>query len=346
MIRFILYILLWAFSILNIQAQNNTQLLNELDSLTSNNYYEKITSIVVSKDGKIVFEKYYNGTNENTLHNTRSATKSITGTLIGSLIKKGELKSEKERASQFFDTKVFQNPDKRKLETTIEDLLTMSSLVECDDWNQFSRGNEERMYLIEDWAAFYWNLPIKGFPAWVSKPKDAKYDRAFSYCTAGTVVLGSIIEKITGSLEKYADENLFKKLNVTDYKWQKTPKGIAMTGGGLGLKSRDLLKIATLYLNKGKYNGEQLISKDWVEKSTTPKASIGIQDIEYGYLFWLSKFGGEDAYYMAGTGGNKIVVVPNLKMVAVLTSTNFRGGGKSINNTKEMLDKYIVPSFK
>lgn len=345
MIRVILYLIIALLSIFKIQCQNN-KLLNELDNLIIENKYEKITSVVISQNNNIIFEKYYNGADKETLHNTRSATKSITSTLIGTLIKNGLLKSEKEKASKFFNVESFQNPDKRKDNITIEDLLTMSSILECDDWNQSSRGNEERMYLIENWSQFYWNLPIKGFPAWKNKPQDSKYGRSFSYCTAGTVVLGEIIENITGSLENYADKYFFQKLDIKNYKWQKTPTEIPMTGGGLALNSKDLLKIGQLYLNNGKYREEQIISENWVKKSTSPKASMEIQDIEYGYLFWLSKFNNEDAFYMTGTGGNKVVVIPSLKMVAVLTSTNFNGGMQSHNNTKEILEKYIIPFLK
>ena len=323
----------------------NNNKIKELDSLIKNNSFKLITSVVIAHKGKLIFEKYYNKATKETKHNTRSATKTIAGTLIGSLIKDKLITSEKEKAYRYFDETTFKNPDARKKEITIEDLLTMSSIVECDDWNQISRGNEERMYLIEDWVQFYWNLPIKGYPEWITKPKDAKYGRSFSYCTAGVVVLGSIIDKASKtSLREYADKKLFSILGINDYHWQQTPKGLPMTGGGLGLKSIDLLKIGQLYLNKGKWNNTQIISDEWVKKSISPKAAMeSFKGYEYGYLWWLKEFGGKKAYFMAGTGGNKIAVFPDLELVVVLTSTNFRGGMQSIQATAQILGDYIIP---
>jgi CubicO group peptidase (beta-lactamase class C family) len=321
--------------------------IEKMDSLVSSNEFKQISSIVIAHNGKVIFENYYNDNNSETKHNTRSATKTITGTLIGTLIEKGSIKSVNEKASKFSKVKNIQYPDNRKNEITIEDLLTMSSILECDDWNSNSRGNEENMYLIEDWVKFYWDLPIKGFPEWETKPKDSKYGRSFSYCTSGTVVLGDIINTITGSLENYAENELFSKMDIKDYHWQKTPTGIPMTGGGLGLRSRDLLKIGQLYLNKGKWNNTQIISEDWVQKSISPKAKIEmIEGYEYGYLFWLAKFDNEMAYFMLGTGGNKIAVFPSLNMVVVLTSTYFDGGMESHNQTAKLLSDYIVPEIK
>jgi len=119
--------------------------------------------------------------------------------------------------------------------------------------------------------------------------------------------LGDIINTVSGSLEQYADKALFSKLGITDYHWQMTPTGLPMTGGGLGLRSRDLLKIGQLYLNKGTWNHEQIISEKYVEASTTPHAEVGMFDYEYGYLWWLSSFGKEQkvkSYFMSGTGGS------------------------------------------
>lgn len=321
----------------------------EMDSLVSNNVFKNITSIAIAHKGAIVFENYYHGNDSDTKHNTRSATKTITSTLLGTLIKDGKLNSVHENAFDYSNYKNLQNPDERKKDITIEDLLTMSSILECDDWDSNSRGQEEKMYLIEDWVKFYWDLPIKGFPEWKTKPKDSKYGRSFSYCTAGTVVLGDVIESITGSLKKYADTALFAKLGITDYHWQMTPTNLPMTGGGLGLRSRDLLKIGQLYLNKGQWNGQQIISEEFVKKSTTPHVEVGMFNLEYGYLWWLSEFGQNQktkAHFMSGTGGNKIAVFPELELVVVLTSTYYNGGMESHKQTNQLLNDYIVPAIQ
>lgn len=322
--------------------------IKKMDSLISSNEFKEISSVVIAHRGKIIFENYYNDNNKDTKHNTRSATKTITGTLIGTLIENGSIKSVSQNASKFSKVKNLQNADNRKDKITIEDLLTMSSVLECDDWEESSRGKEDRMYLIEDWVKFYWDLPIKGFPEWKPKPKDSKYGRSFSYCTAGVVVLGDIINNVSGSLEKYADKALFSRLGITDYHWQITPTGLPMTGGGLGLKSRDLLKIGQLYLNKGKWNDAQIISENFVEESTKPHAEVGMFDYEYGYLWWLSSFGKElkkKSFFMSGTGGSKIAVFPELDLVVVLTSTFYSGGMKSHNQTTKLLDEYIIPEI-
>lgn len=331
------------------QFENNLKL-QKMDSLISTGDFKQISSVLIAYQGKLVFENYYNGNNLDTKHNTRSATKTITGTLIGCLLQDGVLETVEENAARYSNITDIQYPDIRKSEITIEDLLTMSSLLECNDWDQNSRGQEEKMYLIEDWVRFYWDLPIKGFPEWIPKPKDTKYGRSFSYCTAGVVVLGDVINTITGSLENYADKALFSKLGITDYHWQITPTGLPMTGGGLGLKSRDLLKIGQLYLNKGQWNEEQIISDNFVSQSTKPHAEVGMLDYDYGYLWWLSEFGEINnkvkASFMTGTGGNKIAVFPDLDLVVVLTSTYFNGGMESHTQTANLLDDYIVPEIK
>jgi len=326
-----------------------TDKLQQLDSAILKNDFKNITSILIARHGKLVYEKYYNGFTDTTLHNTRSATKTITSMLIGLAIDQKFIPSEQTTVFSYFqDKKPIQNPDARKEKIAIEDLLTMSSLLECDDENQFSSGNEERMYVTEDYIKFALDLPIKGFPAWTTKPKDSPYGRSFSYCTAGAVLLGGVIERSTKmKVDAFAKKYLFDPLEILKPTWQITPLGMPMTGGGLLLKSRDFLKLALLYNNKGIWNGKQIISDNWITKSVTPHAEAR-ENTDYGYFWWIQKFGTQTnnhlAYYMAGNGGSKIAVVPDLDLVIVLTA-NWYGTGKAHQQSEKIISDYILPAI-
>jgi CubicO group peptidase (beta-lactamase class C family) len=300
----------------------------------------------VARHGKLAYEAYFDGSADS-LRDTRSATKTITGMLAGISLDQHLLPGLDAKVVGYFPEKQpLAHPDPRKAAITIEDLLTMSSLMECDDWNNFSRGNEERMYLIEDWVKFFLDLPIKGFPPWVTNPQDSPYGRRFSYCTAGVTTLGGLLEKaIHMKLVDFAAKNLFGPLGIQNVQWSYSPLGLAMAGGGLRLESRDLLKLGQLYLDGGSWNGKRIVSESWVKNSTTPHAQIDEQT-NYGYLWWLKNLkAGErswSAYFMSGNGGNKVAVFPQLDMVVVITSTNYNTKGMH-EQTERLLTDYILP---
>lgn len=312
--------------------------------------FKKIGSILIARHGHLVYEDYLEG-DAATLRDTRSATKSITGALVGIAIQEHKLSGVDAKVLALLPehARRMQNPDPRKAAITVEDLLTMSSPLECDDWNDASRGNEERMYLVEDWAQFILDLPVRGRMHLGEQIEPPPYGRYFSYCTGGAFLLSEILQKSTGMrTDGYAQQKLFAPLGISNVQWVYSPLDIPQTGGGLRLSSHDLLKIGQLYLNDGRWQGRQLLNEDWVRNSVQPHARID-ESTEYGYLWWLKSFRvGQASYagfFMSGNGGNKVVVVPQLDLVAVITSTNYNTRGMH-EQTEKLLTDYILASVE
>ena len=205
------------------------------------------------------------------------------------------------------------------------------------------------MYLVEDWAQFILDLPVRGRMHLGEQAEAPPYGRYFSYCTGGVFILSEVLEKATGMrTDRYAEEKLFGPLGITDEVWVYSPLNIPQTGGGLRLTSRDLLKIAELYRAGGESRMKRIVDEAWVKASTRPHAQIDDQT-EYGYLWWLKSFKAGDknhpAFFMSGNGGNKVMVLPGLDMSAVLTSTNYNTKGMH-EQTERLLTEYILEAVR
>jgi len=319
--------------------------LRDMEAAIRGGEFKKIGSVLVARHGKLVYEANFEG-DATTLRDTRSATKSITDALMGIAIGEKKLGVDS-RVLALLPQRArnMQNRDPRKEKIAVEDFLTMSSPLECDDWNDASRGNEERMYLVEDWAQFILDLPVRGRMHVGEQVDPPKYGRYFSYCTGGVFTLSEVLEKATGQrTDRYAQEKLFGPLGITDAQWVYSPMNIPQTGGGLRLTSRDLLKIAELYRGGGVWHGVRIVDEAWVRASTQPHAEIDDQT-EYGYLWWIKTFksGGKGypAYFMSGNGGNKVAVFPGLELAVVITSTNYGTRGMH-EQTEKLLTDYIL----
>jgi len=326
----------------------STKPLAAMESAIRAGEFKKIGSVLIARHGKLVYEGYFDG-DANTLRDTRSATKSITDVLIGIAIGEKRLSGVDARVLQLLPehARRLQNPDPRKDKITVEDFLTMSSPLECDDWNDASRGNEERMYVVEDWAQFILDLPIRGRMHVGEQVDPPPYGRYFSYCTGGVFTLSEVLQKATGvRTDRYAQEKLFGPLGIADAQWVYSPLNIPQTGGGLRMSSRDLLKIAQLYLNGGTWQGRRIVDETWVRTSTRPHARPD-DYTEYGYLWWLKSFksagNSYPAFYMSGNGGNKVLAFPGLDLAVVITSTNYNTHGMH-EQTEKLLTEYILPA--
>ena len=319
----------------------------EVEEALRSGRFGRITSVLVEHRGSRVVEIYQDG-DVTTRRNTRSATKTVTGVLVGVAIARGLVDSVTTPVSAYLPMgDAVRNPDPAKDAITVEDLLTMSSMLECDDTNPFSAGNEERMYLTPSWSEFACDLPVKGFPPWVPRPEDSPYGRSFSYCTAGVVLLGSVLERACGEpVEDFARRELFDPIGVGEVTWSRTAEGTVMTGGGLLMTSRDLARLGRLSLDSGRVGDRQVVPREWMGTSTTTQVSVD-DDRAYGYLWWLKavRHGGRAhaSHFMAGAGGNRVAVLPGLDLVAVVTSENF-GRDDAHDVTEQLIVEHVLPA--
>ena len=278
--------------------------------------YKNITGVAVMKDGNLIYENYFNGYGrEDTIH-VASVTKSILSALIGIAIDKGFIKSVDQKVMDFFPEYDIWK-DSRKQEVKIKHLLTMTA--------PYIYKNEpfKELCFSSDWAKYALDL-LGG--------KDEC--GIFKYSTAGAHLLSVILTKTTGkTAREFANEYLFEpigmkqlpnyEMNMDNYMdfidgdnvfgWVSDPKGNSTGSWGITLSACDMVRFGQLYLNYGKWNGKQIISKEWIEESLKDNQN------HYGYLWWLFKED-EFVYCAMGDGGNVICCLQERNMVVAIAS--------------------------
>lgn len=303
--------------------------------------FENINGIVVIKEGQLLIEEYFNGEGRESLHDPRSVGKTVASTMMGIAIEEKHIKSEEVKLKEFYKLKSYKNYSPAKDGVTLKSLLTMSSGFLGDDSDYNSPGNEEFMYPTDDWVKFALDLPIQ---------EDRVMGKDYTYFTAGVVVLGDIIHKsVPGGLVSYADKKLFSPLDITNYQWQYTPQGVGNTAGGIRLRALDFAKYGQLYKNKGKWNGKQIITEKWVDKSLSKHVDrLNDDNGFYGYLFWnkIYSVNGKDyeVYFCTGNGGNKIFIFKDIPFVIVITASAYNLP-YAHSNVDKMMVEYILPAI-
>jgi CubicO group peptidase (beta-lactamase class C family) len=285
--------------------------------------YRDVHSVLVFRGGKLVVEEYFYEYDRTRPHQMRSASKSVVSALVGIAIDRGVLTGDTELVTKRLPyARLAKNPSPQKQRITLRDLLTMRSGLACDDWDGSSPGNESRVYQSEDWVKFVIDLPMVTAPGTKG-----------SYCSGNVKIAGRMVERATGKpLPTFARENLFTPLGIraSDVRWNYTLSSAnAATFAQLYLRPRDMLKLGVLFHQHGSWNGRQVISADWVARSTKQWSTVG--DQRYGYFWWHQWVnapapGGMrhvDMVVATGNGGQKIYLVPSLDLVVVLTGGNY-----------------------
>ena len=326
----------WELSDSNFDVERIGVLKEKIDE----NYFKQINGLVVIKEGRLLIEKYFNGSHRELPHDPRSVGKTFASAMLGIAIRDGYLNSVEQKLSHFYDLQAYDHYDWKKGEVTLKHLLTMSSGFDGFDFDPNSIGNEENMYPQDDWVRWTLNLPML---------RDCGPGERWFYFTAGIVVLGDILHQVLpGGLEAYAHKTLFQPLGISNYRWQHTPQGVANTAGGIQLTPLDFAKFGYLYKNGGRWGEQQILPVDWVTNSFKPYFQTTNPADQYGYLWWNQTYtvGADqpfETFYCGGNGGNKIYVFTEHDLVVVVTASAY-GQRYMHSQVDEMMEQYILPA--
>jgi len=316
-----------------LDAEKINELMHRI--LIGDDSVKNIHSVLLVKDGRLVLEEYFYGTHRNHLHPIQSDTKSVVSILIGIAVDKGFIKTIDQTILDFFPEIAPANIDADKRAITIEHLLMMAPGLQCRDSYRFKWRGLSEMRQSADWTRFMLDLPMAEAPG-----------TRFEYCNGASFLLSAIIQKGTGmkTLE-FAEKHLFSHLGITELRWPANPQGITIGWGDMRLKPRDMAKIGYLMLKGGHWQGQQIVSRNWVKKSTRPHIKAG--GYEYGYQWWRGQTIVNnrviDAFWAWGHGGQYILVIPALDLVVVLTAKHRENPGYS-ERAFNMLTRYIIPA--
>mgnify|MGYP004473108329 FL=1 len=281
------------------QGISSDMLANLLRDLDTSDYTD-MHHFMVLRNGRVICEANFAPYRSRIWHVTHSMCKSITGMAIGLLIEDGKLSLD-ENIYDIFQKKL--NPFNKIFhpKVTVENLLTMTSGVNF---------NESGIISGNDWLTSYLNSSITGTPG-----------ENFLYNSLNSYVLSAIVTERTGqTLTEYLEPRLFAPLGITHYFWETCPKGITKGGWGLFLCTEDMAKLGQLYLQKGKWNGQQIIPEFWVEVSTAKHKESIEGTFGYGYQLWMEERPG--SFEFNGMLGQNVIIYPDLDMVIVTNAGN------------------------
>lgn len=269
----------------------------------------RLYSLLVSRDSEIILEKYYNGKKAKDIANIKSASKSIVSALVGIAIEENYINDVSQNISPFFSEELPQ--DKSTPEITIANLLSMQAGLEST-----SNRNYGAWVLSPDWVRFALEQPFYDKP-----------NGRMIYSTGNSHLLSVIVSRSSEtSTLNFARKYLFSPMDTHLSSWPKDPQGNYFGGNDMELTPRQMLAFGELYLNQGRHKNKQVLSPEWIKESLKPRvASPRGQGRHYGYGWWIRDTVGFETPYAWGYGGQFILLVPELKIAIVVTSSSIPG---------------------
>jgi CubicO group peptidase (beta-lactamase class C family) len=266
----------------------------------------RLHSLIVSRRGEILLERYYNGARATRPANVKSAAKSIISALVGIAIDRGLIPGIDTRIVKYFPA-LAKDRDPGKQTITIEDLLTMRSGLETTSNRNYGAWVQSR-----NWVQHALARPLLSAPG-----------TEMDYSTGNTHLLSAILTQATkSSTWHFANTQLATPLGFTLAQWPRDPQGIYFGGNDMLMTPRQMLAFGQLYLDRGRVKGRQIVAESWIERSFITRSRSFWSGQEYGYGWWMRELGGHRAYFAWGFGGQYIFVIPSLDLVVVTTSSS------------------------
>ena len=301
----------------------------------------QIHSVLIARHGRLLLEEYFHGHDRGGPHDTRSAAKSWTAVLIGAAMQAG--------VPIRLDTPVYQTMlgslpadlDPRKRAMTLEHLITMTAGFFCDDGNPDAPGGEDRMQEQTDepdWYRYTLNVPMATAPG-----------EKIVYCSAKPNLAGGMLERIADEpLPELFDRLVARPLKMGPYHLILTPTGTAYGGGGHQFRPRDFLKLAQLMVNEGRWDGRQIMSREWARQSGAALRNLTPKQT-YGYLWnsvaypWRGRT--LHAFFAGGNGGQIFMGIPELDLVIGFTGGNYADPALFIPQ-RVYVPQHILPAVR
>jgi CubicO group peptidase (beta-lactamase class C family) len=324
----------------------NSMLISRLIHDMQEGCFPNLHSLIIVKDSRIVVEEYFGQFDAKTKHYTASVTKSVGSILIGIAIDRGLLPGLDDgildmRLSELFpEYQDILAADPRKADIRFRHILTMSAGFEWD----------EKTYPYNDQRNDWVRVRDASEPARLVLEQRVAQNpgKVFNYNGGLSMLLAYLIERETDmGAAAFAKRYLFDPLGISDYEWRDLTGGLIDFPGGLSMRPRDMAKIGQLCLNGGRWNGEVIVSKEWVTESTREHI-INVDSPNYGFQWWCGKYYYRDhsvyLYVASGHGGQKIFVVPDFNLVVVITHQDSDDSAGEMHNIA-IMSRYILPAL-
>jgi CubicO group peptidase (beta-lactamase class C family) len=295
--------------------------------------HPQIFSFLVERGGQLIFERYYNGKSRSDPANIQSVTKSVTSALVGIALKQGKIKHLDQTLaslrSELFPEFPVREADARKGDITVRHLLSMSSGLDWDEWE------DTEVWSSDDWAEYMLALPLSDEPG-----------STFNYNSAAFHLLSVLITKTTGlNALEFGRRYLFDPLGITVHRWATDPQGNPIGSSELLITPRDMAKLGRLYHDGGRWGGEEIVPAHYVAESVREQSSGGFpEEAAYGYGWWVATDPYRPNYMAAGYGGQYVYVMPTLDAVAVITANPYLPP-QEVDDYRYLVEEFVIPAL-